>query len=78
MSGVRRYGTYHILTGLILIRDGRREEFEAVSENLADALEFCRTIGAEPGGSGGFEVGGARGVLSEVDLYTRRVPFFVI
>ncbi|KAG8994588.1 hypothetical protein FRB94_009774 [Tulasnella sp. JGI-2019a] len=50
-----------------------RGEFENISNGLADALDFCRTIGAEPGGlSGGaaYENGGARGVLGEVDLYT--------
>ena len=58
-----------------------REEFENISSGLADALDFCRTIGAEPGfssGSGrGFENGGVRGVLGEVDFYTR-CPFPMI
>ncbi|KAG8962079.1 hypothetical protein FRC03_004619 [Tulasnella sp. 419] len=53
-----------------------RAEFENISSGLADALEFCRVIGAEPGftsGSGGisgYANGGVRGVLGEVDLYT--------
>ncbi|KAG8999299.1 hypothetical protein FRB90_012102, partial [Tulasnella sp. 427] len=49
-----------------------RNEFETISNGLADAIDFCRTIGAEPGFVGGtaYERGGAHGVLSEVDLYT--------
>lgn len=45
-----------------------RAEFERVSEGLADALDFSRTIGAEEEGS--YEGGGRRGVLGEVDFYT--------
>ncbi|KAG8958961.1 hypothetical protein FRC00_002098 [Tulasnella sp. 408] len=49
-----------------------RNEFETISNGLADAIDFCRTIGAEPSFVGGaaFERGGAHGVLSDVDLYT--------
>lgn len=49
-----------------------RNEFETISTGLADAIDFCRTIGAEPGFVGGaaFESGGSHGVLSDVDLYT--------
>lgn len=46
-----------------------RAEFERISEGLADALDFSRTIGAEAEGS--YETGGGRGVLGEVDFYTR-------
>ncbi|QRW27087.1 3-deoxy-7-phosphoheptulonate synthase [Rhizoctonia solani] len=47
-----------------------RDEFERISEGLSDALDFCRTVGANEAG-GGFESGGGRGVLGEVDFYTR-------
>ncbi|KAG8763990.1 hypothetical protein FRC11_007040 [Ceratobasidium sp. 423] len=46
-----------------------KDEFERISEGLADALDFCRTVGANETG-GGFESGGGRGVLGEVDFYT--------
>ncbi|KAG8905297.1 hypothetical protein FRB99_000270 [Tulasnella sp. 403] len=46
-----------------------RQEFEAISNGLADALGFVRTIGADPSGQA-FETGGGHGVLSDVDLYT--------
>ncbi|CAE6410473.1 unnamed protein product, partial [Rhizoctonia solani] len=46
-----------------------QDEFERISEGLSDALDFCRTVGANEAGSG-FESGGGRGVLGEVDLYT--------
>jgi 3-deoxy-7-phosphoheptulonate synthase len=46
-----------------------RQEFESISEGLADALDFSRTIGAES--SKPFEKGGSKGVLGEVDFYTR-------
>ncbi|CAE6347954.1 unnamed protein product [Rhizoctonia solani] len=46
-----------------------RDEFELISEGLSDALDFCRTVGANEAG-GGFESGGGRGVLGEVDFYT--------
>lgn len=52
--------------------DRRREEFENISNGLADAVDFVRTIGAEPGGTS-YEQGGTKGVLGEVDLYTRFV-----
>lgn len=39
-----------------------------MSEGLADALDFSRTIGADEEGS--YEAGGRRGVLGEVDFYT--------
>ncbi|KAF8339911.1 DAHP synthetase [Cantharellus anzutake] len=45
-----------------------RAEFERISEGLADALDFSKTIGAEAESS--FESGGRRGVLGEVDFYT--------
>ncbi|CAE7182490.1 unnamed protein product [Rhizoctonia solani] len=45
------------------------DEFERISEGLSDALDFCRTVGANEAG-GGFESGGGRGVLGEVDFYT--------
>ncbi|EEB88167.1 hypothetical protein MPER_14141, partial [Moniliophthora perniciosa FA553] len=45
-----------------------RKEFEAIVENLSDALDFSRTIGAENGAS--FERGGMRGTVGEVDFYT--------
>lgn len=45
-----------------------RTEFERISEGLADALDFSRTIGAEDEGS--YESGGRRGVLGEIDFYT--------
>ncbi|KAK7027453.1 hypothetical protein VNI00_015198 [Paramarasmius palmivorus] len=45
-----------------------RKEFEQIVENLSDALDFSRTIGAE--NSASFERGGGRGTLGEVDFYT--------
>ncbi|KAG9120194.1 hypothetical protein FRC07_004400, partial [Ceratobasidium sp. 392] len=47
-----------------------RDEFERISEGLSDALDFCRTVGANESAAGGFESGGGRGVLGEVDFYT--------
>ncbi|QRW00496.1 3-deoxy-7-phosphoheptulonate synthase [Ceratobasidium sp. AG-Ba] len=47
-----------------------RDEFERISEGLSDALDFCRTVGANESATGGFESGGGRGVLGEVDFYT--------
>jgi 3-deoxy-7-phosphoheptulonate synthase len=46
-----------------------RAEFEQITEGLSDALDFTRTIGARD--SLTFEQGGGRGVLGEVDFYTR-------
>jgi 3-deoxy-7-phosphoheptulonate synthase len=49
----------------------KREEFEQITEGLADALDFSRTIG---GGDGPlYECGGSKGVLGKVDFYTRSV-----
>jgi hypothetical protein len=57
---------------LIVIRAYVRKEFETITEGLADALDFTRTIGFDSGrGSVGYERGGGRGVLGEVDFYTR-------
>jgi 3-deoxy-7-phosphoheptulonate synthase len=51
-----------------------RAEYATVSEGLADALDFTRTIGLDSGREAqSYERGGGRGVLSEVDLYTRLV-----
>jgi hypothetical protein len=53
----------------------RRCEFEKITQGLSDALDFSRTIGADSGReSVPFERGGGRGVLGEVDFYTRFVP----
>ncbi len=49
----------------------KREEFERITEGLADALDFSRTIGAADGSL--YERGGSKGVLGEVDFYTRFV-----
>jgi hypothetical protein len=50
----------------------RRAEFEAITEGLSDALDFSRTIGVDSGRESiSFEQGGGRGVLGEVDFYTR-------
>ena len=49
-----------------------RKEFEHITEGLADALDFTKTIGANLGGeSMGYEQGGGKGVLGEVDCYSR-------
>lgn len=49
-----------------------RTEFERIVEGLSDALDFTSTIGAYSGKeTQGYERGGSRGVLGEVDLYTR-------
>ena len=47
-----------------------RKEFERITEGLGDALSFTHTIGF---GSevAPYEKGGTRGVLGEVDFYTR-------
>lgn len=45
-----------------------REDFERITEGLADALDFSRTIGAGEGIA--FEQGGPKGVHGEVDFYT--------
>jgi 3-deoxy-7-phosphoheptulonate synthase len=51
-----------------------RNEFERVSEGLADALDFSQTIGFTAGqGSTPYEKGGGLGALGEVDFYTRCV-----
>jgi 3-deoxy-7-phosphoheptulonate synthase len=51
-----------------------RAEYASISEGLADALDFTRTIGLDSGREAqSYERGGGRGVLSEVDLYTRSV-----
>ncbi|KAA1477507.1 DAHP synthetase [Dentipellis sp. KUC8613] len=48
-----------------------RKEFETITEGLADALDFTRTIGFDSGHqSVSYERGGQRGVLGEVDFYT--------
>lgn len=48
-----------------------KAEYATVSEGLADALDFTRTIGLDSGREAqSYERGGGRGVLSEVDLYT--------
>ncbi|KAI5115033.1 hypothetical protein M0805_001027, partial [Coniferiporia weirii] len=48
-----------------------RAEFERITEGLSDALDFSSTIGANSGREAlGFEQGGGRGVLGEVDFYT--------
>lgn len=51
-----------------------REEFERITEGLADALDFSRTIGAGEGIA--FEQGGPKGVHGEVDFYTRYLQLF--
>src|ERR1700733_1411240 len=69
MSRVQNSGMSLLVSGaLSLLKYCNRAEFERVSEGLADALDFSRTIGAEEEGS--YEGGGRRGVLGEVDFYT--------
>jgi 3-deoxy-7-phosphoheptulonate synthase len=54
-----------------------RDEYEAISEGLSDALDLTRTIGLASGREAqSYERGGGRGVLGEADLYTR-YPHFV-
>jgi 3-deoxy-7-phosphoheptulonate synthase len=49
-----------------------RQEYAGISEGLADALDFTRTIGLDSGREAqSYEHGGGRGVLGEADLYTR-------
>ena len=59
----------------MFLRDARayiRKEFESITEGLADALDFARTIGFDLGReSVSYERGGGRGVHGEVDFYTR-------
>ncbi|KAF8263763.1 DAHP synthetase [Lactarius quietus] len=48
-----------------------RDEYEAISQGLSDALDFTRTIGLASGREAqSYERGGGRGVLGEADLYT--------
>ncbi|TFY82300.1 hypothetical protein EWM64_g1719 [Hericium alpestre] len=48
-----------------------RKEFETITEGLADALDFTRTIGLDSGRESlSYERGGGRSVLGEVDFYT--------
>ncbi|KAI9431448.1 DAHP synthetase [Lactarius psammicola] len=48
-----------------------RDEYEAISQELSDALDFTRTIGLASGReTRSYERGGGRGVLGEADLYT--------
>lgn len=53
----------------------KREEFERITEGLADALDFSRTIGAADGLL--YECGGSKGVLGEVDFYTRFGTYYL-
>ncbi|KAI9460339.1 DAHP synthetase [Russula earlei] len=54
-----------------------KAEYASISEGLADALDFTRTIGLESGREvQSYERGGGRGVLGEADLYTR-YPYVV-
>lgn len=48
-----------------------RQQFERIATSLADALDFTSTVGAGDGLP--YEKGGDRGVLGEVDFYTRQV-----
>jgi 3-deoxy-7-phosphoheptulonate synthase len=49
-----------------------RDEYEAISQGLSDALDFTRTIGLASGREAqSYERGGGRGALGEADLYTR-------
>ncbi|KAI0288711.1 DAHP synthetase [Russula brevipes] len=49
----------------------RSAEYAAVTEGLADALDFTRTIGLDSGREAqSYECGGGRGALGEADLYT--------
>lgn len=66
------YQTLRCCNRLQIFSDSRRAEFEIITEGLSDALDFSRTIGVDSGReSTSFEQGGGRGVLGEVDFYTR-------
>jgi hypothetical protein len=55
-----------------------RAEYASISESLADALDFTQTIGLDSGREAqSYERGGGHGVLREVDLYTRSVPWLI-
>jgi 3-deoxy-7-phosphoheptulonate synthase len=47
-----------------------RKEFEHITEGLSDALSFTQTIGLGTE-TVSYEKGGSRGVLGEIDFYTR-------
>ncbi|KAN0137910.1 DAHP synthetase [Lactarius tabidus] len=48
-----------------------KDEYEAISQGLSDALDFTRTIGLASGREAqSYERGGGRGALGEADLYT--------
>lgn len=49
-----------------------RQEFTKIVNGLTDALDFTRTIGVATPAS--YEKGGGRGVLGEVDFYSRYAP----
>lgn len=56
-----------------------RAEFERITEGLSDALEFSSTIGANSGHENvSYEQGGGRGVLGEVDFYTRYQIYILV
>ncbi|OJA13681.1 hypothetical protein AZE42_05523 [Rhizopogon vesiculosus] len=56
-----------------------RSEFEKITQGLSDALDFSHTIGANSGRENmPFERGGGRGVLGEVDFYTRSAPLLLV
>lgn len=44
-------------------------------EGLSDALDFSHTIGVDAGQSASYEQGGGKGVLGEIDFYTRFVQY---
>ena len=46
-----------------------RSQYERITSSLSDALDFTNTIGAGDGQP--YESGGDRGVLAEVDFFTR-------
>ena len=67
-----RLALFRPITPSTLTTFGRRK-FESITEGLADALDFSRTIGAESGREGLYERGGGPGVLGQVDFFTRSV-----
>lgn len=61
---------FYIFSGPFISSPSHRKEFERITEGLSDALGFTRTIGMGSE-SVPYEKGGSKGVLGEVDFYTR-------
>ncbi|KDQ20956.1 hypothetical protein BOTBODRAFT_26969 [Botryobasidium botryosum FD-172 SS1] len=64
LSQPREWSLSHVRSDTI------KKEYEVISQGLADALDFTRTVGAETTTGTSYVRGGGHGVLGEVDFYT--------